>query len=149
MNMKRTLFILMILLSAGIQAQRPDHDKIKAFRTAHITEQLELTSSEAEKFWPIYNLYDGKIEALRDEERTEIFSKIRNGGLESLSDKEANALIDRFMEIKTLEITYRKEMIEELRNVISPKKIIKLNRAEESFKRMLLERLKQRRGKRE
>jgi hypothetical protein len=138
----------MILLNAVIHAQRPDHDKIKAYRTAHITEQLDLKSSEAEKFWPIYNSYDNKIEELRIEERTKIFSKIRNGGLDALTDKEANDLIDRFMEIKTLEINYRKEMIGELRNVISPKKIIKLNRAEESFKRMLLERLKQRRGKR-
>ena len=147
--MKRILLILMILLNAGIHAQRPDHDKIKAFRTAHITEQLDLTSSEAEKFWPIYNSFDNKIEALRIEERTQIFGKIRNGGLDALTDKEANDLIDRFMEIKTLEIKYRKDMIEELRKVISPKKIIKLNRAEESFKRMLLERLKHRRGKRE
>jgi len=149
MKMKRIILILVLLLSAGIHAQRQDHDKIKAFRTAHITEQLDMTSSEAEKFWPIFNLYDDKVEELRNEERTVIFSKIRNGGLDALSDKEANDLIDRFMEIKTLEITYKKEMIEELRKVISPKKIIKLNRAEESFKRMLLERLKQRRGKRE
>ena len=148
MKMKRTLLILMTLLSAGIHAQRPDHDKIKAFRTAHITEQLNLTSSEAEKFWPIYNSYDDKIELLRKEERAEIFSKIRNGGLDDLSDREANGLIDRFMEIRTLELNYRNEMIEELRKVISPKKIIKLNRAEETFKRMLLERLKQRKGKR-
>ena len=75
--------------------------------------------------------------------------KIQNGGVDALSDKEANEIIDEFMDIKSKELQYRKDMIEELRVVISPKKVIKLNRAEESFKRLLLERLKQRRGRKE
>ncbi len=143
----KKILILFLLISAITYAQRPNHDRIKAFKTAHITEQLDLNSSEAEKFWPIYNEYDNKLEALRKKERTEIFSKIKNGGLEALSDKEANEVIDEFLDIKSKEHQYRRGMIEELRKVISPKKIIKLNRAEESFKRMLLERLKKRRGR--
>jgi len=146
--MKKTL-IFILLISTGLIAQRPNHDKIKAYKTAHITEQLNLTSSEAEKFWPIYNKYDKEFESLRKKERSEIFSKIKNGGLDALSDKEANALIDKFMEIKSNELQYRLEMIEELRKVLPPVKVIKLNRAEESFKKLLLERLKNRRGRKE
>ena len=34
---------------------------MKALKTAHITDQLDLTSAEAEKFWPIYNEFDAKL----------------------------------------------------------------------------------------
>ncbi len=47
--------------------------------------------------------------------------------------------------MKATELEYRKELAENLRKVISPKKIIYLHRAEESFKKMLLDRLKERR----
>ncbi|MCH7784996.1 MAG: sensor of ECF-type sigma factor [Bacteroidetes bacterium] len=145
--MKKIVLIL-FLVSTGLYAQRPNQDRMKAFKTAYLTEQLDLTSSEAEKFWPIYNYFDNKLKSLRKKERSEVFSKVRNGGIEALTDSEAIALIDKMLEMKTTELQYRKELVKDLLKVLSPKKIIKLNRAEEEFKKMLLERLKQHRGKR-
>lgn len=145
--MKKIVLVL-FLVSTGLYAQRPNQDRMKAFKTAYLTEQLDLTSSEAEKFWPIYNYFDNKLKSLRKKERSEVFSKVRNGGIEALTDSEAIALIDKMLEMKTTELQYRKELVKDLLKVLSPKKIIKLNRAEEEFKKMLLERLKQHRGKR-
>ena len=150
----KKIVLIVLLISTGLYAQRPnyggqkpDYEKIKAFKTAHITEQLDLSSEEAEKFWPVYNEFDKNIMALREKEKSEIMSKLRNGGVDALTDEEANIIIDRMLEMKTTELEYRKELAEDLKKVISPKKIIKLHRAEESFKRKLLERLKERRGK--
>jgi len=145
--MKR-LVLLLLIISAGMFAQRPNHEKIKALKTAHITEQLALTSSEAENFWPIYNASEKEIMALRMKERSGGMSKIHKNGIDSLSNKEANAIIDEMLKMKTTELEYRKKLVTDLRGVIPPTKIIKLQRAEESFKRMLLERLKQRRENR-
>ena len=144
----KKIVLLLFLISSGIYAQGPNHDKIKAYKTAHITQSLNLTSAEAEVFWPVYNKFDEKLMALRQKERGEISKKIRNGGIDSLTDEEANILIDRMLEMKTTELEYRKELAEDLRKVISPKKIIMLHKAEESFKKILLERLRERRGKR-
>jgi len=144
----KKIVLLLFLISSGIYAQGPNHDKIKAYKTAHITQKLNLTSAEAEVFWPVYNKFDEKLMALRQKERGEISKKIRNGGIDSLTDEEANILIDRMLEMKTTELEYRKELAEDLRKVISPKKIIMLHKAEESFKKILLERLRERRGKR-
>lgn len=145
--MKKIILIL-FLISTGMYAQRPNHDKIKAYKTAHITQKLNLTSAEAEVFWPVYNAFDDKLMALRQKERGEISMKIRNGGIDSLTDEEANTLIDNMLVMKSTELEYRKELAEDLRKVISPKKIIMLHKAEESFKKILLEQLKGRRGKR-
>lgn len=145
--MKKIVLVL-FLVSTGLYAQRPNQDRMKAFKTAYLTDQLDLTSSEAEKFWPIYNYFENKLKSLRKKERSEVFSKVRNGGIEALTDSEAIALIDKMLEMKTTELQYRKELVKDLLKVMSPKKIIKLNRAEEEFKKILLERLKQHRGKR-
>tara|TARA_R100001198_G_C5178333_1_gene176086 strand:- start:13 stop:474 length:462 start_codon:yes stop_codon:yes gene_type:complete len=133
------LFMILFLLAATVQAQDGKHEKIKAWKTAYITEKLSLTSSEAEKFWPIYNNFDEKFHELRKKERTEIFHKLRNG-LENLSDAEANELIDKNLSIETSELELRKQLTAELRKVLSPKKIITLKKAENDFKRELLDR---------
>ena len=56
--MKRILLILTVLISAlpGLGAQdkgkKDWHDKWKAEKIAYLTDALDLTSAEAEKFWP-------------------------------------------------------------------------------------------------
>lgn len=139
------LFMILFLLAATVQAQDGKHEKIKAWKTAYITEKLSLTSSEAEKFWPIYNNFDEKFHELRKKERTEIFHKLRNG-LENLSDAEANELIDKNLSIETSELELRKQLTAELRKVLSPKKIITLKKAENDFKRELLDRYRHGQG---
>ncbi len=153
----KKIVLIVFLISSGLFAQRPNghngqrpnHEKIKALKTAHITDRLDLTAAEAEKFWPVYNEFDKKLMAHRKKERNEIMGKLRNGNIDSLTDKEANIIIDRMLVMKTSELEYRKELVTNLKEVLPPKKIIKLHRAEESFKRMLLDRLKERRGKKE
>ncbi|MBK5213762.1 MAG: sensor of ECF-type sigma factor [Flavobacteriaceae bacterium] len=142
--MKNILF-LVLFSTAGVFAQDGKHDKIKALKTAYITEKLALTSSEAEKFWPVYNTFDEKFHDLRKKEKTEIFQKLRDG-LENLNDAEANALIDKSLLFESDELALRKQMIAELRSVISPKKIIILKKVEDDFKRELLDRYRHGKG---
>ena len=128
-----------------MQAQDGKHEKIKKKKTAYITEKLSLTSSEAEKFWPIYNKYDEKFHDLRMKERNKIFQKLRDG-LDKLNDNEANALIDASLSIESEELSLRKQLIAELRDVISSKKIIILKKTEDDFKRELLDRYRNSKG---
>ncbi len=141
----KKLAIIFLLFAATAQAQDGKHQKIKALKIAYITEKLALTPSEAEKFWPIYNKYDYKFHDLRMKERNEIFQKLR-GGVDKLSDAEANALIDTSLSIESEELALRKQMISELRGVISPKKIIILKKTEDDFKRELLDRYRNSKG---
>ena len=122
-----------------MQAQDRKHEKIKALKTAYITEKLSLTSNEAEKFWPIYNKYDDKFHALRKKEKNEIYQKLRDG-LDKMNDAEANALIDTSLSLESEQLELHKQMIAELRGVISSKKIIILKKTEDDFKRELLDR---------
>lgn len=136
--MKKLLFIF-LLFSVGLYGQKGKHERIKALKTTYITEKLSLTSAEAEKFWPVYNSYDEKFHDIRKIERNDIYKKLRNG-LENLSDAEANTLIDQSLSLESESLELRKQMIAELRKVISPKKIIILKKTEDDFKRELLDR---------
>lgn len=135
----KKLLIILLLSVVGIQAQEGKHEKIKALKTAYITDKLELTSTEAEKFWPIYNSYGEKFHALKRQQHVEIYKKLK-GGLDKLTDVEANDLIDKNLAIDANELDLRKKMTSDLRKVISPKKIILLKKTENDFKHELLER---------
>ena len=144
----KKLLLIVFLVSTGLFAQGERHKKIKALKTAYITEQLNLSSAEAEIFWPVYNDFDAKMTTLRKEERREIFEKIRTG-MDAMSDEEANQLLDKVIAFKHMELQYNTEMVQGLRKVLSPKKIIKLKKVEEDFKRQLLERFRDRKNRRD
>ena len=121
-------------------------ERIKALKTAHITNALDLTPDEAQKFWPLYNANEEKIETLRKTERTEA-RKMMTGGFDNMTDEQANQLLDRMMALKQQELNLNKELVGSLKGVLSPKKILKLHRAEEAFKRKLLDEIRSRRRK--
>jgi Skp family chaperone for outer membrane proteins len=144
----KNLILILLLVSTAVHAQRGNNERIKALRTAHITQALDLTSAEAEKFWPIYNKHNDQMEAIRRKERKEIMSVIR-GDMNSVSDEEANDLIDKMLAFKTSEIEHQKALVQELRGVIPPQKILRLRKAEEDFRRKLVETLRERRGRKQ
>ena len=85
--MKNILLIALVFTST-VYSQ--GGDRIKAFKAAHITNALNLTSAEAEKFWPVYNAHEEKMMALRRKERREIFQIVK-GDMDGLTEKEAKA----------------------------------------------------------
>lgn len=143
--MKKLIFIF-LLITAAVHSQEDKYEKIKALKTAYITEQLALTPSEAEKFWPVYNRFDEKFHDLRHTKYDEVYKKLHSG-IENLSDEEANKLIDDYLSMETSKLEMKKQKIAALRKVISPKKIIGLRKAEDDFKRELLTRYRHGQGK--
>lgn len=144
--MKKILLLLLtIMVSQLSSAQgRQGPEKIRALKVAQITESLDLTPTEAQAFWPVYNKYESKMEAIRRDERTTLRT-LRKNGIDGLSQEEANELLDKLINFRSSEVAIHREQIEALKSVIDPLKILRLQKAEEDFKRMLL---KQYRGKR-
>ena len=83
---------------------------------------------------------------LHKTKKKEIYSKLRDG-IDSMNDAEANTLIDKELQLEQKELQYRKELIAQLKTIISPNKIIKLKKAEDDFKKELLKRYRQRKEK--
>jgi len=124
--------------------QGPGRERIKTLKVAFITEQLSLSSMEAQQFWPVYNAHEEKVEAIRRKERQEFGSRFND--LTQISANEAKNMVASFMEIQTSKHDLEQEFIKELKGVIPDIKIIKLFRAEERFKKRLLQQFRKRRA---
>lgn len=138
--MKKALILFTFCFTTALFAQGK-HEKIKALKVAHITEQLDLTAKEAEGFWPIYNASEEKMHALRKTEWKEVMKKI-DDDFTSLTEAEATALIEKSLDVKEKELQTYRTLVKDLKGVIPAKKIILLRKAEEDFKRQLLERFR-------
>lgn len=127
------------------QEKNESREKIKALKIAYLTEQLALTSSEAEKFWPIYNAFDKEQHDLRNKQRYEMRKSLRNEkAVDEIDEKEAERLINLKLTTDKQLHESEKEFIQKITGIISYKKIIKLQMAEMEFGRKLLKKYHQR-----
>ena len=143
--MKNILLILfsILLFTTQTNAQKGKNDQLKTLKISYISEVLELTSDEAQNFWPIYNEHQDKIHKLRRIKQKELMEKITSsGGIDALAEKEAEKILDEFMAIENNIQVEQSNMYSELRHVISVKKVLKLHRAENEFNRKLIQRLR-------
>ena len=136
------LFISSVSFSQDFKEKR---EKVKALKVAYITEQLELTTDEAQKFWPIYNAFDEKQSELRHEKMRAILDRFKPGNVEKLSEKDASNSLAQMEKIEEDLFNLKKKFIKDLQGVISAKKIIKLKKAEEDFNRELLKQMREKR----
>ncbi len=42
-------------------------EKIQSLKIAFITQKLQLTPDEAQKFWPVYNQYDKEVHSIESD----------------------------------------------------------------------------------
>lgn len=133
----KTLSCALLLVSALSHAQhKPDKNKIKSLKVAFITERLDLSSDEAQRFWPIYNTYQEDRNAMREREHKQIRSKIRDS--DDLTEKESSKLLEQYLTFEEEEEELDKDFIKEVSKVISAKKTLLLLRSEHEFKKQLL-----------
>jgi hypothetical protein len=146
--MKKIVHILVICflctgLSANAQKKRINKQRIKALKVAHITEELNLTPEEAEKFWPIYNLHDEKLHSYREQSKDDFNKMIaKTGDINDITNKQAEILINLKLFIDKKIYEEHKSFVTQLSKILSYKKILKLHTAERDFKRKLIRKLR-------
>lgn len=139
--MKKTLIIALLAFLCHFQAtsQEVKKDRIKAYKTAYLTQQLDLSVKEAEKFWPVYNEYDKKLFILKVEKVRKEKHRIRQlGGPDSLSENDAEEIVFSMLKTEKEASLTRENMYQELSKVLGPKKLLKLYQAEMNFNKRLL-----------
>lgn len=145
--MKQQLSILILTIafvSLGF-GQKKSHDEIKALKTAFITQQLELTSSEAEKFWPVYNAYDTELIKLRRENRDRVKSAFK-GDVAAISEQKAIELLQHIKHQRERENTLETELENDLLEQLGAKRVLMLKKAEYEFKMQLLKKYRSRKN---
>jgi hypothetical protein len=146
MNFKKIFPIFFLLLSFTFYAQsdsfKDKKEKIRAMKVAFLTSELDLTSSEAEKFWPIYNTFDDKQFELRHQKMKSYFKRMKDENFDKLTEKDATLLLNQIQDNEEDQFNIRKKFISNLKEILPSLKIIKLKKAEEDFNRKLLQQYK-------
>lgn len=143
-NIKLLLLNLFLFTAVALQAQPPHaREKVEAMKIGFLTERLELSPEEAQVFWPVYNQYQDELEKVRLT-RKDYISAARKG-MDDLSDKEIEKLVDSELAFRQSELDLQKKYHGQFKKVLPIKKVAKLYRAEEDFKRKLLEMIQDRR----
>jgi hypothetical protein len=138
------LFIVLITSIYNLFGQDDKEEKLEKFKSqkiAFITEKLQLTTQEAQAFWPVYNEYDNKKQAIQEEKLKT--GKYYNQSGDNISEKEASELADRFVGFQMREAQLAEEYNKKFKSVLPANKVLKLYQVEIQFKRQLLKRLKQ------
>jgi hypothetical protein len=135
-----TFLALIVMLTLDLTSQEERHERpmgenkerLKAHKIAFITERLQLTPAEAEKFWPIYNEHEAAMDSFHKEFRKS--HPFEPEDIEAMSDAEANTFIEEQMKHEQQAIEQRKAFIGKLKGVIPSKKILMLMEAEKDFR---------------
>lgn len=126
--MKNILLIIIISIagfSSSVKAQDYNKEKrtekIQALKIAFITQKLDLTTDEAQRFWPVFNRYETEL-------KQSMVNKKMGGG-DALEDEE---------QILNIKRKYQSEFT----RVIGQPKTNSLFNAEKEFRGALMRRLK-------
>jgi hypothetical protein len=133
--MKRLIAILMFfLLQAPFPVQsQPGRDKVEALRVSFISRRLELSVSESEKFWPLYNAYNDRLKAIRRNLRQSYDEKGSR-----LTEQDAAELHAMELRSRQAEVDLYRDYSEKFRAVIGLQRLAKLHMAEEDFKQEMI-----------
>ena len=125
------------------KSERPTKEKIKVLKIAHITNELNLTSDEAQKFWPIYNEFENKMEELNQIRRAD---RKKQKTVTELSDNELEDLVDNRIKLDQRELDTKKVYHIKFKEILPIQKVAKLYKAERSFKKDLLKKMRVKKG---
>jgi hypothetical protein len=150
MKIKNILPIILFFATFSFYAQNDKTDekreKIKTYKVSFLTTELELTSTEAEKFWPVYNAYDDKQFELRHEKMKVYLRKLDDDNISTMSEKEAATLLSQIESTDKELYLLRDKYNTNLKKILSAKKILKLKKSEDDFNRKLLKQYRDKAG---
>jgi hypothetical protein len=136
----KKIIIICLSLVLTVSAFAQQGKRVEAMRIAFITQRLNLTSEEAQQFWPVFNQFSEKMQQIRG-------SKM-DAPLDELNDADAEKMILSEFDKEAKELELKKEYYQKLKKVLPVRKVAKLYRAERDFKTELVKYLKEARDER-
>jgi hypothetical protein len=147
--MKRKLLIFAIALTMPLLrlcAQNPNLEKFSTYKIGFFTKKMNLTSAEAEKFWPVYNDYQKQKNLIQREKI--MLMRDFNQNESSLTDKQLTEMGDKLISYISEESSMAVSFHRKIRELLPPAKVIKYYQAENQYKIQLLKELQENRQQR-
>jgi hypothetical protein len=146
MKINNLILLIIILVSTSVFGQqgrqRGMEEEIKSKKIAFITEKLELTPAEAERFWPVYNILETERYEIHRKRRG--YSKKYRSDGESISDSEFLKIADNIVALQMAEAKLAEQYNKKFQDILSPGKVVKLYLVEGWFRAHLMKEYSQR-----
>jgi len=127
-----------------LSGQTQQFEKLNAYKIGFFTKRLDLTSKEAEKFWPAYNNYQDQKNKILLERRSIIRDFNQNAA--SLTENQLTELGDKLADGMAKESGLSADLHKKLKEILPPEKVIRFYQAENQYKAQLLNELQGARG---
>lgn len=114
---------------------------INSHRVAYLSKRMTLTMAEAQIFWPLFNEYNTKVEALRAERR-KLVSHYHQYGI-SYTNEQNLDFAKRSIDLQAQVFDVKNQFLQKLTRVLKPQKIAAFFEAEDGFKQYLLRQINQ------
>ena len=150
--MKKVISVLcaLVVLSMGAFAQGPQgprrggdngwRERVRAEKVAFLTEEIDLTESEAQVFWPIYNEIQ-KSQRDSFEEVKKAYDAMVKGVEEKKGSKEMEKLVKAYIDAKEKNEGIETKYLNKLMKALPAEKVARYYVAEEKFRHQQIGRL--------
>ena len=105
-------------------------EKVRAEQVAFITSELDLTESEAQKFWPVYN----EVQAQRRDAYKESFEAMKELEESIQNQQEPDKKLDKYVSARKKIAEIENDSVKKYSKVLPKQKVAKLLLSEERFR---------------
>jgi Spy/CpxP family protein refolding chaperone len=128
------------LLAQGPPPPPEAREEIETMKIGFLTRRLSLTPDEAKVFWPVYDQYADELRELREAHRSRMRSIKEDS---EVTKEEWEKLADVEIQFRQQELDIMKKFHVQFKKILPPRKVAALYRAEEDFKRELIEKIRE------
>ncbi|MDY6320916.1 MAG: hypothetical protein SPL44_07915, partial [Bacteroidales bacterium] len=108
-------------LAQGKPDKKEWQEKMKAEKVAYLTDYMDLTSAEAQKFWPVYNQAESeKMEGFKN--TMDAFKALETAIDEKKSDSEVQKALDNYLSAQQKGSEIDKKYSEKYREILPGQK---------------------------
>lgn len=113
------------------------HEKLKADKKLIVAQYMELTESEAKRFWPVYDEYQNDLQKMHERLAGLLVSYAAEYRNRSLTGAKAKKLLDEWLTLEQEETRQRKSYVPKILKALPAKKAARYLQIENEY-RMLL-----------
>lgn len=127
-------------------------ERVHAAKVAYISDRIQLTTQQAERFWPVYNDFEKERISIRkkyfppaDNRKNNNYERKNN----NYQDEDAaRQTIDDNLDFQQEELDLKRKYKDEFLKIITAQQLSGLFKAEHEFRQLLMQRLREKRGHR-
>ena len=132
------LLIVSIALPLAAQQEKPADDmntvreELRANKKVLVTENMQLTESEANAFWPIYEEYQTEMNVIGDR----MVKLVKNYGAthKVMTNNTATKILEKFLDIQSDRVKLQEKYVPKFEKVLPMTKVLRYYQIENKFR---------------